>query len=561
MSRVPPEKLQRKRIGEIPLLQSIAQRLGFPQLLMRYIKPHGNEKIAAADTLLLLVFNIASGRQPLYELAHWTAQLDGRLLGRDSQLPAALFNDDRYGRALDKLFAVDRASLMTDVVLQVIAATDLNLQQIHNDSTSVKTTGKMPGKSRTGLFFARGHSKDHRPDLKQIVFNLTLSADGAVPIHYTTYPGNRTDDTTHIDTWRVIRDIAGKPDFLYVADCKVCTAKQLSFMVRHGGRVVTLLPATWKEVKTFKASLRAHQKAKQRILRRPIPNAEHAYETFYCFTGRYRTHQAGYALHWIYSTEKRKRDRLQRAQLLQRVEQELGQLMGKLNTRKLKTEAQISARVDQILHNSQASDFYHIAIQPVQERCTRQVGRGRPGKHTRYHTTVRTIYALSWTRNQPALAREKNIDGIFPILCTDATMSAKEALVAYKYQPRLEKRFQQLKSVHQAAPTLFKKVERVEAMMFLFFLALIIQAVIEREVRQSMSDNAIDAIPIYPEHRLAYHPTTAKIFDRFHDTSLYRVHQGQVLVKEYRDELTPVQQSVLALLGMTEDDYWRRLTQ
>lgn len=140
-------------------------------------------------------------------------------------------------------------------------------------------------------------------------------------------------------------------------------------------------------------------------------------------------------------------------------------------------------------------------------------------------------------------------------------MSAKEALVAYKYQPRLEKRFQQLKSVHQAAPTLFKKVERVEAMMFLFFLALIIQAVIEREVRQSMSDNAIDAIPIYPEHRLAYHPTTAKIFDRFHDTSLYRVHQGPVLVKEYRDELTPVQQSVLGLLGMTEEDYWRRLTQ
>ena len=103
--------------------------------------------------------------------------------------------------------------------------------------------------------------------------------------------------------------------------------------------------------------------------------------------------------------------------------------------------------------------------------------------------------------------------------------------------------------------------ERVEAMMFLFFLALIIQAVIERQVRQSMSDNAIDAIPIYPEHRLAYHPTTAKIFDRFHDTSLYRVYQGQVLVNEYRDELTPVQQSVLALLGMTEEDYWRKLTQ
>ncbi len=152
-------------------------------------------------------------------------------------------------------------------------------------------------------------------------------------------------------------------------------------------------------------------------------------------------------------------------------------------------------------------------------------------------------------------------DGIFPILCTDEAISAKEALIAYKYQLRLEKRFTQLKSVHQAAPTLFKKVERVEAMMFLFFLALIIQAVIEREVRQRMSEKAIDAIPIYPEHRLAYHPTTAKIFERFQDTSLYQVIQGQAVVKEYRDALTPVQQSVLALLGMSEEDYWSRLTQ
>ena len=556
-----PEQLRRKRLGEIPLLQAMAQRLGVREVLMRYLKPHGNEKIPAPDTLLLLVFNIASGRQPLYELEQWTTQLDGRLLGRESQLPGALFNDDRYARALDKLFAVDRASLMTEVVLQLIAATHLDLQELHNDSTSVKTTGKMPGTSRTGLCFARGHSKDHRPDLKQIVFTLTLSADGAVPIHYKSYPGNRTDDTTHIDTWRVIRDIAGQPDFLYVADCKVCTDQQLSYIVRHGGRVVTLLPETWSEVKTFKAFLRTHKKAKQRILRRALPNAEHAYETFYRFAGRYRTNKADYALHWIYSSEKKKRDRLQREDLLKRVEQDLGALMGKLNTRKLKSEAQITERVDQLLQSYHVSDFYHIAITPIQEHLSQQVGKGRPGKHTRYRTTVRTLYALSWTRNQQALEREKNIDGIFPILCTDETMSAKEALVAYKYQPRLEKRFTQLKSVHQAAPTLFKKVERVEAMMFLFFMALILQAVIEREVRQRMSEKAIEAIPIYPEHRLAYHPTTAKIFERFQDTSLYQVIQGQTVVKEYRDDLTPVQHSVLALLAMSEEQYWRCLTE
>jgi len=551
------QKLHRYRVGEMPLMQTVVQRLGIEAMLRHYIRPHGNEKIPAAESLLLLIYNIASGRQPLYELPQWTTQFDGRLFGRGSQLSEALFNDDRYGRALDKLYEVDRASLMTDIVLRLVEVTELDLSQIHNDSTTVKTTGQMPGTTANGLRFARGHSKDHRPDLKQIVFSLTLSSDGAVPVHFKTYPGNRSDDTTHIETWRAIRRIAGRAEFLYVADCKVCTDRQLSDIVRHGGRVVTLLPETWREVKAFKVELRDAVKPKRRILRQLIPNTQNRYETFYRFSGDYRTGKAGYAIHWIYTSEKRKRDRLQREERLLRVERELGELMGKLNMRRLKTVGQITERVEKLLAQHRVADFYHIAINPVQEKYTRQVSKGRPGKHTRYTTTFNTIYTLAWSRNRQALERERRVDGIYPVLSTDSTLSAKDALLAYKYQPRLEKRFEQLKSVHHVAPTLFKKVERVEAMMFLYFIALIVQAVIERDVRLCMRENTIEAIPIYPEHRLAYHPTTAKIFDRFQDISLYRLMDGAKLLNEFHDELNPIQLEVLRLLGMSEADYWR----
>ncbi len=135
------EQIRRKRVGVMPLLQAVVQRLGFSELLRHTLPGHGNEKVAAADTLLLLVFNIASGRQPLYELPQWTTEFDGRLFGRTSEVSEALFNDDRYGRALDKLYAADRASLMTDLVLKLVQATALDLSQIHNDSTSVKTCG------------------------------------------------------------------------------------------------------------------------------------------------------------------------------------------------------------------------------------------------------------------------------------------------------------------------------------------------------------------------------------------------------------------------------------
>jgi len=65
-------------------------------------------------------------------------------------------------------------------------------------------------------------------DLKQLVWTITVSGDGAVPVHYNVYDGNVTDDQTHIETWDVLRQIVGSADFLYVADCKLCTKENLA---------------------------------------------------------------------------------------------------------------------------------------------------------------------------------------------------------------------------------------------------------------------------------------------------------------------------------------------
>jgi len=545
----PQATLKRRRVGEMPLFLSLSKRLGIRELLSGYIKAHANEKISTVDTLLLLVYNITSGRQPLYELEQWVLGMDSRLFGCPS-FEQGVFNDDRFGRALDKLYEIDRASLMTEVAITVVKTFGLDLSRIHNDSTSVKAYGKIGGKTRTGLFLARGKSKDHRPDLKQLVFSLTVSADGAVPIHYKTYPGNTTDDTTHIETWNCISRITGMTHFLYVADCKVCTSKQLSHIVNHRGRVVTIIPETWSEVKTFKTQLLANKKQKKIIWRIPIPGHYGKFETFSCFVGKYFTTKSGYPIHWIHSTEKKKRDYKSREQALAKTEEQLGHLTAKLNTRKLKIKSDILERVDDILDKNRVVGFYRITLSEVKEKELRQIGKGRPGTNTKYQEIITTCYSLSWTRNRAALSRARNIDGIFPILCTDPKLSAKAALKAYKYQPNLEKRFSQLKGVENVAPLLFKKIQRVEAIMFLFFLALILQAALEREVRKKMKQNKIESLPVYPEHRIAYHPTTAKIVDRFHDLSTYELENGD----QYQDQLSDLHQQILGLLNIQY--YW-----
>ena len=153
------------------------------------------------------------------------------------------------------------------------------------------------------------------------------------------------------------------------------------------------------------------------------------------------TEKDGYTIHWIYTTEKRKRDRIQREERLLRLVQKLAQLMGKLNTGELKSSEHINERVKERLKKYHATYFYHIAINPVQETSTRQIGKGHPGKHTRYTNTKAAIYTLSWNRVPQALKQEKRVEGIFPLLSTDGSLSAKATLQAYKFQLRLGKAF------------------------------------------------------------------------------------------------------------------------
>ena len=140
MSRESSEKLKRFNISGIPLIKSVSENLGLKSIFKKYISSYGNESVEVTDTLMFLIWNITLGRQPLYELSQWMTDIDPKCHGLDrQQLPA--FNDDRFGRALDKLYAADRATLMTEIVVTMIKKVNLDMARVHNDSTTVKAYG------------------------------------------------------------------------------------------------------------------------------------------------------------------------------------------------------------------------------------------------------------------------------------------------------------------------------------------------------------------------------------------------------------------------------------
>jgi len=548
------KKLNRYHVSEIPLIKAISEKIGLRDILNEFLPRKKNEEVSPADTLMLLIYNITSGKTPLYELEGWTKSIDMRCLDYE-KYQNVRFTDDRFGNVLDDLYAIDRATLMTRIVVEVVKKFNIDLKRIHNDSTSVSAYGEYPGKTSTEFELKRGKSKDFLPHLKQLIFCLSISADGAVPVHYKTYPGNRNDDTTHIETWNTLAKISRDPNFLYVADCKLCSDSQLSYIVEKGGRAITNIPENWTEVVDFKASQREKPTAKKEIWRRY--NEETDLTVYFsAFDEEYQTNKRGYKIHWIHSSSKRQDDYDYRERQLKKADIELEMLRGKLNKRKLTSEHEIRNSCDKILKNREMGKFIEVVIDHTKETNIVKSGRGRPNNTLNHKTSENTIFSISWTKNKKALDAEKNIDGIYPLLSTDRNLSAKEVLMAYKYQPKLEKRFTQLKSIHNVMPLLFKKLERVEANMFLFFIALMIQSLIEREVRSKMKDDGLQSLEIYPERRDAAHPTTSKIFDIFGEVLTYRISKDTDILEEYVDELSDVQKSILKFLSISETQYW-----
>ncbi|EFK08086.1 conserved hypothetical protein [delta proteobacterium NaphS2] len=215
----------------------------------QYVEKPKHSPVDPAQILSIMVANIVRASRPLYQVEKWAADyMDGLT---EYGLNASTYNDDQLARKLDLLFKADRNSLITELSSNAIDAYLIEMKQIHNDSTSITFLGQCENEDPKAVKLRHGFNKDHRPDCKQIVFGLNITADGNVPLSFELFDGNRTDDTTHIPNWNALREFLGESDFIYIADSKLCSRKNLDHIHEHGGTFITIVPKNRSEVKQF----------------------------------------------------------------------------------------------------------------------------------------------------------------------------------------------------------------------------------------------------------------------------------------------------------------------
>jgi transposase len=546
------------RVAALPVLDHFLRRLRLEEFLRGHLPPEDHRsRVPATTGLLVLVKNLLLSREPLYGVGEWAARHAPDSLGlTPAQLPS--LNDDRVGRCLDRLFDADIPSLTLAVVAHAVREFQVDLDELHNDSTTVTFHGDYEGadrertlRGRHRLAVTHGHNKDHRPDLKQLLYILTVSGDGAVPVQFRVASGNTTDDRSHRETWGLLGRLTGRRDFLYVADCKLATAENMAHLHQHGGRFVTVLPRTRGEDAAFRAAV-ARGEARWRALHDRFDDGGELIDRFGVHEPEATTAE-GYRLVWYHSARKAELDALARHERVERAAAALAELQARLTAprTRYRDRAKVARAVDAVLRDGEVEGLIGVTIEERTTETFRQERRGRPGPGTRYVRRQATRFDLTYQVDHARLAEEARCDGVFPLVTNVVAMSALEVLLAYKQQPMIEKRFSQLKTDFVVAPVFLKEVSRIQALLCVYFFALLVELLLERELRTAMARTGVESLPLYPEGRPCRRPTARRVIDLFEDVQRHELMTGRGPAEVFTTELTRLQRRILRLLGMS----------
>jgi transposase len=551
-------------VGALPLLQQIVARMLLHRILTEHLpKDDSRTELPTVTALLVLFANLLLAREPVYGVGEWAALFPPDLLGlREQDLPR--LNDDRIGRSLDRMFEGIGPTLIMAVVRHVIREFNVSLDELHNDSTTVSFYGAYDAageeseqRGRPTLAITWGHSKARRPDLKQLLYILTVTSDGNVPIYFSSASGNTVDDGTHIGTWNVLCELIGHAEFLYVADCKLASSENLNHIATRGGRFVTVLPRGRTEDIAFRQQLRAIPSVLKWTLLKSQTDHQGRVIDELSVSDDDHIHSDGYRLLWYRSTRKTEQDRARRARSIQKATEALSELRDRLQSprTRFRERSKVEHAVEEILTDAEVKSWLLVEIEEQEEETFRQTTRGRPSDQTQYRRETRSRFTFTWKSNMEAISEAEREDGVFPLLTNDRKLSAIQVLQAYKRQPLLEKRFSQFKTDFAVAPVYLKNVSRIQGLLAAYFFALLVQTLLERELRQAMALAGEASLPLYPEERQCARPTTHRLIEVFSSVQRHEVQVGDGAPQVLVTELTKTQQSIVRLLGLDPRAY------
>jgi transposase len=399
--------------------------------------PDGREDVAwPLVSSILVLARLCEPSSELHIAEDWyrrTALED--LLG----IPAEKINEQRLYRGLDELLP-HKDALTTHLKERVSDLFGARYDLLLYDMTSTY----FEGLAKSNRLAKRGHSRDHRPDCKQVCIALVVTQEG-FPLGYEVFAGNTADAKTLQRSVRAVEKKHGKLNRIWVMDRGMASEKNVSFLRKGKRQYVVATPKAMLKKLDRELGEKGWTEVQPGVEAKLCPATEDREVFILCR-----------------SEARREKERAMHNRFEKRIARGLASLERRLQrARKRVDRAQVDQQVGRLLgRNTRAAGGFDIRIQRASDR---------PGR-------LRVI----WTRRPEWQRAVRLREGAYVLRSNVAGLTPEQFWKTYVQLTEAENAFRMHKSDLRLRPIWHQKTERVEAHILVCFLAYALYKTLEQ---------------------------------------------------------------------------------
>ncbi len=526
-----------KRLGALPVIRAYLERLGLKERVDALAPVREVAHLSNGDVVAALVANRLTAPRPLYDIVDWA---EAWAVEETFGVRPADLNDDRLGRCLDDVAAV-HDTLRGAIAVQAIAAFGLATRTLRWDLTSVLVAGAYPEEEQQAGY-ARLQYGYGGGEHKQVRYLQVSTDDGAVPLWDQVHDGGTADVTTVVATMRALREHAGCTDFALVGDSKLLSEANRAALLTAGVGYLAPLARTPELDAAFLAIPPAELGPLDYVSQRERgkPAEERASYRGWDSTAEVTVPAPGGGVQrhpvrrlFVLSSEERAACRRNRTRQRERAEAEIARVIAGIGGRWYPTVERARAKIEAILDRRHLGGLYRVSD-------AEQAGR-------------RTV---ACELVPAALARAEALDGYDVLETTRPTAEADPSalLRQWKGQWQIEHRHRDGKGPLRIRPLFVTSNRRIVGLVTILGIALMVFSLLEREARRTLG--AAEKVADLLAGHVAARPTGENLLKALREISLVTFQVAGVRHRAPSD-LTPLQRTLLRLLGVPEDAYAR----
>lgn len=560
-----------ERVDSIPLIFHCLMRMKVAERIDLIWRPHSNwEGLSYGElAVLFLTYVLYMHTHRLCSMEEWVER-HRITLERVTGWPIGPkeCSDDRLGRLLEVLGGTNDSMYLfqRDLGKQLIQAYHLPTEVARFDTSTFSVHHAAAGEGEEAALMQFGHSQDRRPDLRQFKQGLGTLDPAGIPLVTQTLSGETADDGLYLPAWREMRQTIGRPDFLFVADCKAAALATRATLAQEGGAYLFPLPMTgtvpdllrqWvldpsrprETICLDKLGIGDQKKGVvgQGFVVEKTMEISREEEAPYTWTERWLVTQSDSQAH-------QRQQGL--AHRLSRAEHALDQLRPK----KKESVQDVQSRVHTILARYKVEGLIQVDVRETTSPRKRFLGRGRPGPDRPFQIVTEHQIHLHYYRLEAAIDEQRQLAGwrIHVTNTPAARLSLSQAIAYYRDEWLLERGFHRFKKGSlPALPLWLRLPERIKGLLLLLMVALqaltLLEFVVARELA-GREESLSGLVPGNPKMKTT-RPSAERILTLFSYIHLLVEESEHQITTRCVEVLSPLQQQMLDLLDLPPTIY------